>query len=591
MAQANIKAVITAEDRASGALKKFGTSVEKMNDKVVTGAKRAAVAFGAAGLAATTFAIKSAADFEQTRIGLENMLGSADKARAMLAKVSKFAAETPFEFPELAQATRQLVAFGFSGEDAFKTMTQLGDVSAAIGAPINDLAYLMGTLRAQGRAFTIDIRQFAMRGIPIYEYLAKVMKTNTKELTELIETGKIGFPEVQKAFQLMTQEGGKFHGTMAKQSKSLSGLFSTLKDVIGQTARELVGITQTGDVKEGSLFDSLRKGTAWLIDNLPRLISTIGEFLKTARDGLVPTLQQWWKNFTNVASVIADYLMPKLTALWNTIRDGLLPVLGRLWKEVLLPLIPVIGVLLVTAIRAVVDGLNLLLNIFVPVMTWLLDNKWAALGLALAFGTLAVAMKFNAIVANFNASMASVRATFAVTKAFITAPIFMPAIVVAAALASLGLVIQAIAKIRGAWDAANNAMNAGANLANAGQMKALQLKAAEARKRGDYAAVTRYANAISALAGGGATGGSLPSYAGGTNFHPGGMAIVGEQGPELVNLPRGSSVTPNGKSATTVNLNVNVGMYAGTEMEKRKIAKALYQSLQDAMGPGFRMAS
>jgi Phage-related minor tail protein len=38
----------------------------------------------------------------------------------------------------------------------------------------------------------------------------------------------------------------------------------------------------------------------------------------------------------------------------------------------------------------------------------------------------------------------------------------------------------------------------------------------------------------------------VPAYAGGTGFHPGGLAMVGERGPELVNLPRGSQVYPNG---------------------------------------------
>lgn len=37
----------------------------------------------------------------------------------------------------------------------------------------------------------------------------------------------------------------------------------------------------------------------------------------------------------------------------------------------------------------------------------------------------------------------------------------------------------------------------------------------------------------------------LPHFAGGTAFSPGGAAVVGERGPELVNLPRGSQVIPN----------------------------------------------
>lgn len=82
---------------------------------------------------------------------------------------------------------------------------------------------------------------------------------------------------------------------------------------------------------------------------------------------------------------------------------------------------------------------------------------------------------------------------------------------------------------------------------------------------------------------------SIGHNAEGTNYWKGGPTWVGEKGPEVVDLPQGSRVTPNG-SGNTINLNVNVGMYAGSEMEKRKIAKALYQSLQDAMGPSFRMA-
>lgn len=39
----------------------------------------------------------------------------------------------------------------------------------------------------------------------------------------------------------------------------------------------------------------------------------------------------------------------------------------------------------------------------------------------------------------------------------------------------------------------------------------------------------------------------LPAHANGTDFAPGGMSIVGERGPEIVNLNRGDTVTPNHK--------------------------------------------
>jgi hypothetical protein len=45
----------------------------------------------------------------------------------------------------------------------------------------------------------------------------------------------------------------------------------------------------------------------------------------------------------------------------------------------------------------------------------------------------------------------------------------------------------------------------------------------------------------------------IPAFATGTNFAPGGLALVGEKGPELVNLPRGSKVTPAGETASLLN--------------------------------------
>jgi hypothetical protein len=45
------------------------------------------------------------------------------------------------------------------------------------------------------------------------------------------------------------------------------------------------------------------------------------------------------------------------------------------------------------------------------------------------------------------------------------------------------------------------------------------------------------------------SGAGVPGFASGTNFAPGGFALVGERGPELVNLPRGSQVIPANQTA------------------------------------------
>lgn len=447
--------IVKAQDQASKVFDRIG-------ERTLDYAKKAVFAFGAAATAATGFALKSAADFEQTRIGLQNMLGSADAAKRVLAEVSDFAAQTPFEFPELAGSVRQLIAFGFSGDDAIKTMKQLGDVSAAVGAPIGDISYLMGTLRTQGRAFTVDIRQFAQRGIPIYEYLAKVLKTTESNIGGLIEAGKIGFPEVQKAFELMTAEGGKFHGAMASQSKSLSGLFSTLKDNLAQTGRELVGINEAGDIRTGSLFDKLRIATQGVIDNLPRLISLMQRFGEQA----LPIIAQWGENIQDIAERVGDYLLPKVEALWNSISTKLLPILVQLWQNVLLPLIPVIGVTLVAALGLALDTINLLVTAFSWVITALQNGNpiiWALVGV---FGALATAMAlnaaFNAITVAFNTftliTIPKAMASLSAFRALVAAPMVMPAIAVGAAVASIAVVYNKIQETRKALDDLNRSI-------------------------------------------------------------------------------------------------------------------------------------
>jgi hypothetical protein len=76
-----------------------------------------------------------------------------------------------------------------------------------------------------------------------------------------------------------------------------------------------------------------------------------------------------------------------------------------------------------------------------------------------------------------------------------------------------------------------------------------------------------------------ATAGRLPGvpkiadiskFATGTNFAPGGLAVVGEQGPELVNLPRGSQVIPNRQSSKMLGggraVNVTVNAYNNVDV-------------------------
>src|SRR5574341_402447 len=46
----------------------------------------------------------------------------------------------------------------------------------------------------------------------------------------MVSDGKIGFPEIEKAFKSLTSQGGKFQGMMKELSSTLPGLLSTMTD-------------------------------------------------------------------------------------------------------------------------------------------------------------------------------------------------------------------------------------------------------------------------------------------------------------------------------------------------------------------------
>lgn len=186
-------------------------------------------AFGALG-ASLAFPTKLAADLEQTTVAFETLLGSAEKAGVLLGRLRDFAASTPLAFNDIANAARNLVAFGFAAEQVETELRRVGDIASGIGQPIGEIAEIYGKARVQGRLFGEDVNQLTGRGIPVIQEFAKQLGVAESEVKKMVADGKISFPNLQRAFADLTSEGGKFGGMMEKQSKTLTGLISTLKD-------------------------------------------------------------------------------------------------------------------------------------------------------------------------------------------------------------------------------------------------------------------------------------------------------------------------------------------------------------------------
>lgn len=178
-------------------------------------------------------------EYQQLEIAFETMLGSKSQADALMAQLIDTAATTPFEMSEVAEASKMLLAYGMEGSKVNETLIRLGDIAAGLSMPLKDLAFLYGTTMVQGRLYTQDLNQFLGRGIPLADELAKQFGKNKSEVKKLVEEGKIGFPEVQKAIEALTNEGSKFGGLMEAQSKTISGQMSNIEDAWEQMMNEI----------------------------------------------------------------------------------------------------------------------------------------------------------------------------------------------------------------------------------------------------------------------------------------------------------------------------------------------------------------
>ena len=190
-------------------------------------------------------------EFQQLEIAFNTMLGSKAQADALMSQLIKTAATTPFGMTDIANSAKQLLAYGVEADKVNETLVRLGDIAAGLSIPINDLAYLYGTTMVQGRMYTQDLNQFLGRGIPLTAELAKQFGVTESKVKGLVEEGKVGFPEVEKAIISLTSEGGKFGGLMEAQSNSITGQISNLEDSIEQMFNEI------GKSSEGVISDSI----------------------------------------------------------------------------------------------------------------------------------------------------------------------------------------------------------------------------------------------------------------------------------------------------------------------------------------------
>lgn len=348
---AGIKSALgDAERQADATGKKMGSS---LSSGIGTALKGVSIGAGAALAGIIGFGVKTAASFEQMEISFETLLGTNAKAKKEMAWLTDKAAATPFELKDLAQADKTLLGFGFTSDKVRKQfLMNMGNIAAAVGLPserLPDLAKIFGQVQASGRVSMEDINQLVDAGIPIWETLTKVTGKSVADLRADMQKGKVSADVMNKAVTYLG--GNKFGDAMSKQSKTLLGLWSSLKDAFAIGAMKMVQpfVPMIKSVLPG-LSTGMTKAAAagakfagFIKRDVVPPVKTFGNYVKTtilpALSGMGSKGSQFGKTFKAIGGFIKG-LLPTVKAFGQSFKDTIGPALSSLGNQISTQFLP-----------------------------------------------------------------------------------------------------------------------------------------------------------------------------------------------------------------------------------------------------------
>ncbi len=320
VATLNDEQFIESQNRIRASVQQINKQVEQSGmtiDKYIDDVRRGMAAI-AAGFSVKTFInqmVKVRGEFQQLEVAFTTMLGSAEKADALMQQLTKTAAVTPFDLQGVAAGAKSLMAYGTAAENVNEMLVRLGDIAAGMSIPLNDLVYLYGTTMNQGRMFTQDLRQFQGRGIPIAEELAKVMNVTKETIPQLVTAGKVTADVFHKAIVSMTEEGSRFGGLMEAQSKTITGQISNIEDAVDMMFNNI------GKKSEGVINKAL-SGVAMLVEHyetIGKIIISVATAYGTYKGALLAVVAV--QRAMNVAGSVSAFL--SLAKSVTTAKDAM----------------------------------------------------------------------------------------------------------------------------------------------------------------------------------------------------------------------------------------------------------------------------
>lgn len=349
--------LISRVGEGAGALARFGMSAIESGTELVSGfgeklasigpnllefgSKIGMTVLGIQGLIQGAQQLGSAilspnASMEQTTTAFTQLLGSSQAAQKEIKSLSQMAADTPFEFPDLANSEQQLIAFQIPLKDTHPLLMAIGDALSGLGkntpAQLDQVVSVFGQMNAAGKLQTQDLMQLTSVGINGFQILATQMGKPVSVIKDMVTNGTI---PASQGIELLRQGMEKtFGGGMQAQATTFNGLLSTFQDNIGAAWRSFTGplfdkakqgLTDLGNLVSSKSFQDFATGAG---KQVGQVLNNIGTFVST---NVVPAFQRLWPWVENL---LGAFKSPEFHAmadafkqLGNTISTELMPVL------------------------------------------------------------------------------------------------------------------------------------------------------------------------------------------------------------------------------------------------------------------------
>ena len=175
-------------------------------------------------------AIDAQSKVEQLEISFRTLLGSQEKASALIAEIKSYGTVTPYDTEGLAQAARLMLSYGMSSSKIMPTLQMLGDIAMGDKDKLQSLTLAISQMSASGRVCKEDLNQMVDAGFNPLQIISEKTGKSIGELTDEVSKGAISVQDIEQAFIDATSEGGKFHNMVNNMSDSIAGKTAQMTD-------------------------------------------------------------------------------------------------------------------------------------------------------------------------------------------------------------------------------------------------------------------------------------------------------------------------------------------------------------------------